>query len=165
MMLLEPLVATAGDKGVAFLLAACADMAGHDDACGDNTRRLRATASLSAEVVKKHFVKNVDALGEHHGVVYLPTQLYTESMDPEDLVEARRMSAPATAKKKPAQRKPKKPAAKRPRASGDSSDGDEVVRATSAADRAARRKSSNEGVRRAAKSHAVPVLEFDKENA
>lgn len=165
MMLLEPLVATAGDKGVAFLLAACADMAGHDDACGDNTRRLRATASLSAEVVKKHFVKNVDALGEHHGVVYLPTQLYTESIDPEDLVEARRMSAPATAKKKPAQRKPKKPAAKRPRASGDSSDGDEVVRATSAADRAARRKSSNEGVRRAAKPHAVPVLDFDKENA
>ena len=68
LLLLEPLVQTAGDKGVAFLLAACADMSGHDDASGgDNTRRLRATASLGAEVVKKHFGKNVDALGEHHG--------------------------------------------------------------------------------------------------
>ena len=34
LLLLEPLVATAGDKGVAFLLAACADMSGHDDASG-----------------------------------------------------------------------------------------------------------------------------------
>ena len=31
LLLLEPLVATAGDKGVAFLLAACADMSGHDE--------------------------------------------------------------------------------------------------------------------------------------
>ena len=34
LLLLEPLVQTAGDKGVAFLLAACADMSGHDDASG-----------------------------------------------------------------------------------------------------------------------------------
>ena len=34
-----------------------------------------------------------------------------------------------------------------------------------AADRAARRKSSNESVRRAAKNNQVPVREFDKENS
>ena len=84
---------------------------------GDNTRRLRATASLGAEVVKKHFVKNVDALGEHHGAVYLPTQLYKESSDPHALIEARRKSSePSSVKKarKPAAKKPaRKPAAKK----------------------------------------------------
>ena len=169
LLLLEPLVQTAGDKGVAFLLAACADMSGHDDASGgDNTRRLRATASIGAEVVKKHFVKNVDALGEHHGAVYLPTQLYKESSDPHALIEARRKSSePSSVKKarKPAAKKPaRKPASKRIRDSDDSSDG-EVIHATSAADRAARRKSSNESVRRAAKTNRVPVREFDKENS
>ena len=43
--------------------------------------------------MKKHFVKNVDALGEHHGAVYLPTQLYKESSDPHALIEARRKSS------------------------------------------------------------------------
>ena len=136
---------------------------------GDNTRRLRATASLGAEVVKKHFVKNVDALGEHHGAVYLPTQLYKESSDPHALIEARRKSSePSSVKKarKPAAKKPaRKPAAKRARDSSDDSSDGEVIHATSAADRAARRKSSNESVRRAAKTNQVPVREFDKENS
>ena len=136
---------------------------------GDNTRRLRATASLGAEVVKKHFVKNVDALGEHHGAVYLPTQLYKESSDPHALIEARRKSSePASVKKgrKPAAKKPaRKPAAKRARDSSDDSSDGEVIHATSAADRAARRKSSNESVRRAAQKNQVPVREFDKENS
>ena len=111
-----------------------------------------APASLGAEVVKKHFVKNVDALGEHHGAVYLPTQLYKESSDPHALIEARRKSSePSSVKKarKPAAKKPaRKPAAKRARDSSDDSSDGEVIHATSAADRAARRKSSNESAPR-----------------
>ena len=119
--------------------------------------------------MKKHFVKNVDALGEHHGAVYLPTQLYKESSDPHALIEARRKSSePSSVKKgrKPAAKKPaRKPAAKRARDSSDDSSDGEVIHATSAADRAARRKSSNESVRRAAQKNQVPVREFDKENS
>mmetsp|Transcript_10879 Transcript_10879/g.32138 ORF Transcript_10879/g.32138 Transcript_10879/m.32138 type:complete len:95 (-) Transcript_10879:94-378(-) len=67
---------------------------------------------------------------------------------------------------KPAAKKPaRKPAAKRARDSSDDSSDGEVIHATSAADRAARRKSSNEGVRRAAQKNQVPVREFDKENS
>ena len=100
--------------------------------------------------------------------MYLPTQLYKESSDPHALIEARRKSSePSSVKKarKPATKKPaRKPASKRIRDSDDSSDG-EVIHATSAADRAARRKSSNESVRRAAQKNQVPVREFDKENS
>ena len=116
--------------------------------------------------MKKHFVKNVDALGEHHGAVYLPTQLYKESSDPHALIEARRKSSEPSSVKKARKPAARKPAAKKKRVrdSDDSSDG-EVIHATSAADRAARRKSSNESVRRAAKTNRVPVREFDKENS
>ena len=80
------------------------------------------------------------------------------------LIEARRKSSePSSVKKarKPAAKKPpRKPASKRARDSDDSSDG-EVIHATSAADRAARRKSSNESVRRAAKNNQVPVRELE----